>query len=109
MPVAARFGQRHDEGGWDGFLIGDDLCWSASDLTAAAECEYAVLRQLDYVLKRESRLDIPEDRPIAEGGSPCAPPKRGLRFRLRHWLQQPQHQGGAGPSAGPEREAVRRP
>ena len=61
MPVAARFGQRHDEGGWDGFLIGDDLCWSASDLTAAAECEYAVLRQLDYVLKRESRLDIPED------------------------------------------------
>ncbi|HET7683704.1 MAG TPA: TM0106 family RecB-like putative nuclease [Marmoricola sp.] len=29
------------------FLIGADLHWSASDLTAAAGCEYAVLRTLD--------------------------------------------------------------
>lgn len=62
MPVSARFGQRHDEGGWDVFLIGDDLCWSASDLTAAAECEYAVLRQLDYVLKRNPDWTSPKTR-----------------------------------------------
>ena len=43
------------------FLIGEDLCWSASDVTAAAECEYAVLRRLDYLLKRESRPNFPED------------------------------------------------
>jgi predicted RecB family nuclease len=32
------------------FLIDDALHWSASDLTAAAECEYALLRRLDAKL-----------------------------------------------------------
>ena len=34
------------------FLIGDRLVWSASDLTVAAKCEYALLRRLDVLLKR---------------------------------------------------------
>lgn len=35
--------------------------WSASDLTLAAECEYSLLRTLDYHLKRADRLAIPYD------------------------------------------------
>jgi predicted RecB family nuclease len=34
------------------FLIDGHTCWSASDLTAAAECEYGVLRRLDVTLGR---------------------------------------------------------
>jgi hypothetical protein len=29
------------------FLLGGRLIWTASDLTAAAECEYALLRTVD--------------------------------------------------------------
>ena len=48
---AARTGRRM-------FLINGQVHWSASDLTAAAECEYALLRTLDYKLgwaERSSR------------------------------------------------------
>lgn len=41
------------------------LHWSASDLTLAAECEYALLRKLDYQLGRADGLEIPED-PLLE-------------------------------------------
>lgn len=47
------------------FLIDDQLHWSASDLTAAAECEYAVLRRLDDVLGWSPRIAVPED-PLQE-------------------------------------------
>ena len=38
------------------FTLDDDLCWSASDLTIAALCEFAFLRKLDYALGRAARL-----------------------------------------------------
>lgn len=41
------------------------LHWSASDLTLAAECEYALLRKLDYQLGRADRLEVAED-PLLE-------------------------------------------
>ncbi len=34
------------------FLLGDRVCWSPSDLTAATACEFAVLRALDVRLGR---------------------------------------------------------
>ena len=43
------------------FLLGDRLCWSASDLTRAAECEYALLRTLDYKLEWADPIDTPQD------------------------------------------------
>ncbi len=36
------------------FLVDGELRWSASDLTAAMRCEYAVLRTLDYKLAGQS-------------------------------------------------------
>ncbi|MBE7325687.1 TM0106 family RecB-like putative nuclease [Nocardioides sp. Y6] len=39
------------------FLIDDALHWSASDLTAAAECEYRLLRTLDQKLGRVEALE----------------------------------------------------
>lgn len=47
------------------FLIGDDLHWSASDLTAAATCEYALLRTLDVKLGRAAKLNMVAD-PLME-------------------------------------------
>jgi len=43
------------------FLIDGSLHWSASDLTAAAECEYALLRTLDYKLGWADRIHLKED------------------------------------------------
>ncbi|WP_183093202.1 TM0106 family RecB-like putative nuclease [Nocardioides stalactiti] len=43
------------------FLIDGALHWSASDLTAAAQCEYAVLRTLDYKLGWADPVKIKED------------------------------------------------
>lgn len=45
--------------------IDDDLYWSASDLTGATECEYALLCRLDYLLGWADRVDIPDD-PLLE-------------------------------------------
>lgn len=45
------------------FLIDDELHWSASDLTAAAECEYGFLRRLDDRLGRAERV-LPADDPL---------------------------------------------
>ena len=39
--------------------------WSASDLTLAASCEFALLRKLDYLLGRADRLTAPQD-PLLE-------------------------------------------
>src|SRR5680860_1469873 len=47
------------------FLIDGHLHWSASDLTAAAECEYATLRTLDYKLGWAERVDQVAD-PLME-------------------------------------------
>lgn len=47
------------------FLLDDRLHWSASDLTAAAECEYAVLRTLDYKLSWSDRIEVKND-PLQE-------------------------------------------
>lgn len=44
------------------FLIDGVLHWSASDLTAAAKCEYAVLRTMDYKLGWAEKIDAVEDR-----------------------------------------------
>ena len=43
------------------FLIEGSLYWSASDLTAAAECEYALLRTLDYKLGWVDPIETKED------------------------------------------------
>ena len=45
------------------FLLDDQLHWSASDLAAAAECEYAFLRRLDDKLGRAERV-LPADDPL---------------------------------------------
>lgn len=53
------------------FLIDDVVHWSASDLTAAAECEYALLRTLDYKLGWADSIEAKEDplqKHIAELG-----------------------------------------
>ena len=47
------------------FLIEDRLHWSASDLTTAAECEYGLLRRLDYKLGRAQAITAPHD-PLRE-------------------------------------------
>ncbi len=47
------------------YLIGDDVVLSASDLTAAAACEFALLRTLDARLGRIEAPDIPEDPMLA--------------------------------------------
>lgn len=47
------------------FLVDGQLHWSASDLTAAAECEYALLRRLDDVLGRSPKIVAAED-PLQE-------------------------------------------
>jgi predicted RecB family nuclease len=33
-------------------LVAGDLCWSATDLTVAAQCEHSLLRRLDELLRR---------------------------------------------------------
>ncbi|WP_114201998.1 TM0106 family RecB-like putative nuclease [Janibacter anophelis] len=47
------------------FLLDNQLHWSASDLTAATECEYAFLRRLDDTLGWSPRTDAPTD-PLME-------------------------------------------
>lgn len=47
------------------FLIDDALHWSASDLTAATECEYGALRRLDHLLGRAA-APAPADDPLME-------------------------------------------
>ena len=47
------------------FLLDDHLHWSASDLTAAAECEYGFLRRLDDKLGRAERV-LPAEDPLQE-------------------------------------------
>ncbi|MBA8815300.1 uncharacterized protein FHX48_000352 [Microbacterium halimionae] len=41
------------------------IVWSASDLKASAECEFAWLRAIDAKLKRVPRVDEPEDATLA--------------------------------------------
>ncbi|MGQ0845285.1 MAG: TM0106 family RecB-like putative nuclease [Sporichthyaceae bacterium] len=43
------------------FLLDGQVCWSASDLTAASACEYAVARALDYTLGRAEPLQVDDD------------------------------------------------
>ncbi|MCR6030349.1 TM0106 family RecB-like putative nuclease [Nocardioides sp. zg-579] len=43
------------------FLLDDRLVWSATDLTAAAECEFAVLSGLDRVLGRAPVVAVSDD------------------------------------------------
>ena len=47
------------------FLLEVKLIWTASDLTAAAECEYALLRTVDYRLGWAEKLNLPDD-PLQE-------------------------------------------
>jgi uncharacterized protein len=47
------------------FLIDGDLRWSASDLTSAVECEYTLLRTLDYKLGWADKVELKED-PLQE-------------------------------------------
>jgi uncharacterized protein len=47
------------------FLLEGRLIWTASDLTAAAECEYALLRTIDYRLGWAEKPDVPDD-PLQE-------------------------------------------
>src|SRR5690349_20168671 len=44
-------------------MVADDgsVRWSASDLVAAATCEFAVLRKLDAKLGRSERLEVAQD------------------------------------------------
>jgi uncharacterized protein len=43
------------------FLLEGKLIWTASDLTAAADCEYALLRTVDYRLEWVAKPDFPDD------------------------------------------------
>ena len=45
------------------------LIWSASDLTSAAECEFAWLRKIDARLDRCERVADPEDAMLARAGA----------------------------------------
>lgn len=47
------------------FLLDGTLCWSASDLTAAADCEYALLRRLDLKLGQIDAVAVEND-PLME-------------------------------------------
>lgn len=43
-------------------VVDDAVVWSASDLTEAVDCEYAVLRRLDYLLGRAAAAEGTADR-----------------------------------------------
>ncbi|GAA1915381.1 TM0106 family RecB-like putative nuclease [Nocardioides marmoribigeumensis] len=43
------------------FHLDDQVHWSASDLTAAVTCEYALLRTLDHKLGRAAKAEVPAD------------------------------------------------
>ena len=47
------------------FSLEGRLIWTASDLTAAAECEYALLRTVDYRLGWAEKLNLSDD-PLQE-------------------------------------------
>ena len=52
------------------FLLDDGvIVYSATDLTAAADCEYALLRSLDAKLGRSEPLDLPADAMLARAAS----------------------------------------
>ncbi len=53
------------------------IVWSASDLTAAAECEYAWLRAIDAKLGRVAAVDDPEDATLERAG------RLGIQHELR--------------------------
>ena len=55
---------RYIEGDGDGGRI----VWSASDLKAAAECEFAWLRQIDAKLGRVSAVEEPQDLTLERAG-----------------------------------------
>ncbi|HLR56253.1 MAG TPA: TM0106 family RecB-like putative nuclease [Actinomycetales bacterium] len=46
---------------WLMFVRGERVIYSASDLILAADCEYALLRELDFKLGRGVRVDPPPD------------------------------------------------
>ena len=43
------------------FLLGDQFCWSASDLTQAAECEYSLLPHSTTSWGQADPIDAPRD------------------------------------------------
>src|SRR5690625_2195323 len=43
------------------FVRDERVIYSASDLIVAAQCEYALLRELDFKLGRGARVDPPPD------------------------------------------------
>jgi predicted RecB family nuclease len=43
------------------FLLEGRLVWTASDLSVAVECEYALLRTVDYRLGWAEKLNLPDD------------------------------------------------
>ncbi|MGB4777024.1 TM0106 family RecB-like putative nuclease [Microbacterium sp.] len=64
------------------------IVWSASDLKAAAECEFAWLRQLDAKLGRVSAVEEPEDLTRARAG------RLGTQHELRQLdAYRAQHPG----------------
>jgi len=76
-------------------VIDGRLRWSASDLSLAAQCEYALLRSVDYELRRVPRVIHEEDllqRHIAELGDRHE--SRLLdEFRARGGLVELEHPG----------------
>lgn len=42
-------------------MLGDSLIWSATDLVTAAQCEFALLSQVDRLLGRAPRDEMPDD------------------------------------------------
>ena len=74
------------------FLIDGQLHWSASDLTAAAECEYGLLRTLDYKLRW----------PIgSRSRKTCC--KNGLTVERRGCRRAAQHVAWSDPLSSPRR------
>ena len=65
------------------------IVWSASDLKAAAECEYAWLRAIDAKLGRVPAVDDPEDLTLERAG------RLGTQHELRVLAAYQQaHPGG---------------
>src|SRR5680860_76391 len=44
------------------FKLDDTIVWSATDLTLAAKCEFALLRKLDVKLKRVAKPEAADDK-----------------------------------------------
>mgnify|MGYP007020403923 CR=1 FL=1 len=69
---------RYIEGDGDGGRI----VWSASDLKAAAECEFAWLRQIDAKLGRVSAVEEPQDLTLERAGRRLAHDRRVVENRV---------------------------